>query len=207
MCGIFAPVAISYSWFWLPNASKTGILIAFIVIPSSIWSESLRYIFLGQNDIKAYTIVPAARAALWAILNTLILGFIRRDVIAAMAVWLFQINMVNLFSSLYLLRKQKIRFAPNLYLYKKMLLIGIRALISQVGVKLMYSGDILILNRLVSIEQIGFYSLATSITRIMERSTNAAGSLIFPMSAQDATAKTDKLTSRVLRNILVLNLS
>jgi O-antigen/teichoic acid export membrane protein len=59
---------------------------------------------------------------------------------------------------------------------------------------------------MVDLEQLGLYSVATSVTRLMERSTTAAGTLIFPISAQDKTGSADRLTARVLRHLLLLNL-
>jgi O-antigen/teichoic acid export membrane protein len=202
-----APLAIWAAPRWLPNVSSIGIALMLAIIPATVWAESIRFVFLGRNAIKAYTLMPVVKILLWFLLNVIALGILHLDVVGAMLAWLIQVLVTDIAFSIGLLRQYRVRFLPQLRLYRQMLRTGARGLVSQLGIKLMYSGDIYFLNRMVDLEQLGLYSVATSVTRLMERSTTAAGTLIFPISAQDKTGSADRLTARVLRHLLLLNLA
>lgn len=191
---------------WMPNIEPANFILLAAVVPLLIATEMLRYFFLGLGQITNYVSVAVFRIVMWTILNIIILGALSATTQGAMVAWLTQLTLtVFLFTGLLVFRT-KLGFAISRSLYWNMLQIGAKGMVSQMGSRLMYSGDIFFLNFLLPVGILGNYSVATSAVRVMQRSANVAGTLLFPLSARNQEREIDLLTARVCRHMVFLNM-
>lgn len=200
------PLVLFTAPAWLPNVNSIGLLLVLLGIPLLVWLECLRYLLLGQQAIFAYALLPPTRILLWLLCNLVVLLFIWRSVSGVILAWLIQLVMLVIGFTLWFIRRYRPCFAPSRALYGNTIRTGFKGLASYLAVSLMYNGDVYLLNHLVSLESLGYYSIAVSVIRVLQRSANVAGTLLFPVSSGDTSGQADHLTARVVRNVLLLNL-
>lgn len=203
---LLMPLIMITAPIWLPNVDSFGLFIILLGIPLLIWIECLRYLFLGQEATLEYAALPPFRVTVWLVANAVILVFFTRSVTGVILAWLIQLIATIGVFTIRLVRQYQPSFSPTWDLYQNTVKTGFRGLASFFAVSLMYDGDIYLLNHLSSLQALGHYSIATSMTRILQRSTNMAGALVFPVSAKDDTEKADFLTARIVRNLFLLNI-
>jgi len=182
------------------NFTFTMILLVILVIPSRLANTYIGGIFIGKEQIsRAYIFVW-----LTVLLNLVAVIFFvlifKLDIKGALVSFLVSSYLVTIIVFRIIFREYKIRFRPNKKVIKDILSLGILFAIAFAIIQLNYRIDILILERLTNESEVGYYSLAVSITEKLWQLPLAIGVVLMSRTVNTTDQKAINIsTAKVLR--------
>ncbi|GBF76346.1 hypothetical protein PA598K_04809, partial [Paenibacillus sp. 598K] len=189
-----------YSWWLL------GVCI--LTIPANLGIQYLRGIMQGRGRIGGINRVELVKTGLNFLILMLLVGWFGWGVFGAALTQLLML-LVTLFYSFRLLRGEigfsvrVVQPIPSLLIRK-----GFAFALALFVIQLNYRIDIVFLERMTSVTEVGLYSVGTNIAELIWQLPTAIGLILFSRSAsskrsEDAVARTAKLIRLVVPLLLV----
>lgn len=189
---------------FLSDIKSAAVVIATLALPFSLLIMYFGYIFLGQNRIKEYNVVGLVQGGTILLLTLLLLLVIRKDVLSPIIAWTVGIILAATLSIGLLLRMTRIGRQFNLSLFKQSVKFGVQGYLGNVIQFLNYRLDMLLVAILMSLEFVGYYSVAVPLAEALWYFPSAVGTVIFARTITLTTEEANKSTPRICRNTLFL---
>lgn len=197
--------AVSYYFFGTTDFALSMIILVLVLIPLKLNIVYSGGVFLGKEEIKRANILNWLPIFLNLIFIIVFVYFIKLYVFGALLAMVLANLFVAIYSDFVILSEFKIKFKINIKIIKSFLKLGIVFALSFVLLQLNYKVDILIMQKLSTAKEIGYYSLGVSIAEQMWLLPYAIGVVVMTRSAnandQDAI---NKSTAMLLRLTLLL---
>lgn len=180
--------------YWLLLAG----LIALLVLQKAFDS-----IFLGQDQLKPYSLLPVLFICCYLGGNLIVLKGWQGGLDSVLAVWVVSAGLVTLAGLGLLWRGQ--RLGLDRQLWRQMREVGSRGGISVILVFLLFRSDQYLVEHMLGAASLGLYSVAVIFAEMMQRLPNVAGAVLLPKVIQ-AQEGEGLLSLRVARNVLLFSL-
>lgn len=195
MGGVLAAgVSPAEAQYWLLLAG----LIALLVLQKAFDS-----IFLGQDQLKPYSLLPVLFICCYLGGNLLALKGWEGGLDEVLAVWVASAGLVTL-AGLGLLRQGQ-RLGVDRQLWRQLREVGSRGGISVILVFLLFRSDQYLIEHMLGAASLGVYSVAVTFAEMMQRLPNVAGAVLLPKVIQ-AQEGEGLLSLRVARNVFFFSL-
>lgn len=166
--------------------------------------KAIESIFLGQDRIKAYSLLPVLFILCYLGGNLLVLRVWGGGLTQVLEVWISSIGTAAL-AGLALLWHSDRRLGVGRELWGQVLKVGGRGEISVVLVFLLFRSDQYLVEHFLGVAQVGVYRVAGIFAEMMQRLPNVAGAVLLPKVIR-GQASAPGLSLRVARNILLFSL-
>jgi O-antigen/teichoic acid export membrane protein len=208
-CTLAAGFLVYYFAFrpaFLSDIEPVTLVIATVALPLSLLIMYFGYTMLGQNKIKEFNLVILAQGGASLILTLFMLFIIRRDVISPVIAWTGAVILASLLS-IWLVRRTTGRGGHfNSSLFKESIKFGMQGYLGGVIQFLNYRLDMLLVAILMSLEYVGYYSVAVPLAEALWYFPSAVGTVIFARTITLSTEEANKSTPRICRNTLFLTI-
>jgi O-antigen/teichoic acid export membrane protein len=181
------------------------IVLVLLTIPMLISNVFAGGIFLGKEDIKSASMINAGPTILTLFLTILFVWFLELSVLGAF----MAIAAANLIMVTYTFRIIMVKFRYNITwkyhegIMKSMIKLGLVNAIAIFIMQLNYRLDILMLKKLSTLEEVGFYSLAMQIAEQLWHIPYAIEMIVLSRSAN---SQDDKFIHRTVASIFRVSL-
>ena len=172
--------------FWFlgnPNFSLFLIILALVGIPIGLAQSMAQGVLLGQERIGSYSAIswlsPLLRIFAVLVFVWLLGWGVAGEMIGSVVTGLIMLTCVFVIVS----RTTRIEILPNINLSKELLSLGFVYAIALFIIGLNYKIDIVILERLVSVGEIGQYTLGVNLAELLWQLPAALGVVVFSRSA------------------------
>lgn len=176
------------------------IAVVLLTIPLLLMNVFAGGVFLGKEDIRRASIMNAGPTILTLVFTVLFVWVLKLSVLGAF----IAISIANLLMLIYVYRiiiieyRYKITWKYHENIIKSMVKLGIVNAIAIFIMQLNYRLDILMLKKLSTLEQVGFYSLAMQIAEQLWHIPYAIESIVLSRSAN---SQDDQLIHRTVASI------
>jgi O-antigen/teichoic acid export membrane protein len=191
---------------FLSDVKSEAVVISTLALPFILLIMYFGYIFLGQNKIKEYNMLGLVQGGTILLLTLLLLLVIQKDVLSPVIAWMGGIILAAALSIWLLLRMTGIGRQFNLSLFKQSVKFGGQGYLGNVMQFLNYRLDMLLVAILMSLEFVGYYSVAVPLAEALWYFSSAVGIIIFARTITLSPEEANKSTPRICRNTLFLTL-
>lgn len=181
------------------------IVLVLITIPMLLSNVFAGGVFLGKEDIRQASLINAGPTILTLVMTILFVWLLKMQVLGAF----LAISVANLMMVFHSYRVLMVRFRYNITwkyhegIMKSMIKLGLVNAIAIFIMQLNYRLDILMLKKLSSLEQVGFYSLAMQIAEQLWHIPYAIEMIVLSRSAN---SQDDKFIHRTVASIFRVSL-
>lgn len=181
------------------------IVLVLLTIPLLLSNVFAGGIFLGKEDIKIASLINAGPTMITLVLTVLFVWFLKLSVLGAfLAIALANVIMVFITYRIILVKlKYSITWKYHEGIMKSMIKLGLVNAIAIFIMQLNYRLDILMLKKLSSLEEVGFYSLAMQIAEQLWHIPYAIEMIVLSRSAN---TQDDKFVHRTVASIFRVSL-
>ncbi len=194
-------------YFFSENQPFDPLIIALVLvtIPLLLSNVFAGGIFLGKEDIRHASIVNAGPTILTLVFTVLFVWVLRWGVLGAFtAIFLANVIMVVIVYRILMVRfRYRITWKYHEGIMKSMIKLGLVNAIAIFIMQLNYRIDILMLKKLSTLEQVGFYSLAMQIAEQLLHIPYAIESIVLSRSANTSD---DRFVHRTVASIFRVSL-
>ena len=190
--GAYFPPAEAQYWLLLAG------LIALLVLQKAFDS-----IFLGQDRLKPYSLLPVLFICCYLGGNLLVLKKWEGGLDGVLVVWVASTGLITL-AGLGLLRRGQ-GLGVDRQLWRQLREVGGRGGVSVILVYLLFRSDQYLVAHLIGDAALGVYSVAVTFAEMMQRLPNVAGAVLLPRVIRGQGGE-GELSLRVARNILLFSL-
>ncbi|MFH0896202.1 MAG: flippase [Bacteroidota bacterium] len=183
------------------------ITLAILIIPTRLLIIYAGGFFLGKEKYKISNLLKILPAFLNLVFICLFLLVLKLDVAGALMAMLAGNLLIDIFALKKISKVCPIKFRLFPEVQKKMILMGMLYAISVFILQLNYRIDILLLERMSTIEQIGFYTLAVGLGQLLWQIPSAMGTVVRTRTANAEDQSTlNNSMDQVLRISLITGL-
>ncbi len=203
---------IAYRVYNDPDFSLPLILLVLAVIPFRLALVYIGGIFFGKDEVRKANLVNWPINLLNLLLAALLVGGLRLAVPGAVIATLIANILVALYGFYTLSRQFRLRVAFDFIIIKKLFLLGILFSASFFIIMLNFRVDVVLLQRMTDLKEVGLYSLAVQIAEQLWQIPLAISIIIFSRTAGkenpvEMTSKTLSLTRVSLVLSILLSLA
>jgi O-antigen/teichoic acid export membrane protein len=205
---ILATVFLIYFFFFHPHflgdIEPRAIVLATLVLPSSLLSIYFSYILLGQTKIKEYNLVNLVQGGTLLVLTLFLLLFIWKDVLSPVIAWICAAILAAILSIWLVYRMTGISRRFNYHLFKDSVKFGGQGYLGNIIQFLNLRLDMLLVAMLMNLSFVGYYSIAVPLAEALWYFPAAVGTVIFARTISLSPEEANKSTPRICRNTLFL---
>jgi O-antigen/teichoic acid export membrane protein len=176
--------------------------VAFISI--ALLGVYLRYVFLSQEKLRIYNFLLLIERLTWFTLLVILLFWLKQGLGSALAALLVSIAVAAVVSVIMMARKVKIRFRLNRGFVREAIPYGIKSSLSDITQFMDVSIDVLLVSYFLTLEEVGYYSVAAVVAHVMWRLPASVGVVLFPRVSSLNSIEATEVTSRLCRHTLLL---
>lgn len=188
---------------WFPPADTQYWLLLAGLISLLVLQKAFDSIFLGQDQLKPYSLLPVLFICCYLGGNLLVLKGWEGGLDEVLAVWVASAGLVTL-AGLGLLRRGQ-RLGVDRRLWRQMREVGGKGGISVILVFLLFRSDQYLVEHMLGAASLGLYSVAVIFAEMMQRLPNVAGAVLLPKVIQGQEGE-GRLSLKVARNVLFFSL-
>jgi len=181
-------------WFWHLLAATVALLVL---------EKAVEAIFLGQDRLKSYSLLPVFFICCYLGGNLLVLGGWGGGLTAVLCAWGASVGLVSL-AGLALLRRGH-RLGVDRALWRQLRGVGGRGGVSVILIFLLFRSNQYLVEHLLGAAALGIYSVAVIFAEMMQRLPNVAGAVLLPKVIQGQEGEVG-LSLRVARSMLLFSL-
>ena len=152
---------IAFYYIDNPNYKPIYLLLVFASIPFEAITRYSMNVFVSKEQYKKFNFFQWIPSLLKLILAVILLVIFKMNLTGALIVMLAKDVLMAIVSLKIISGSYKLHFKPMMPIIKSLLTLGILNTIPQLLIRLHYRVDIFLLERLSSLENIGYYSLAS----------------------------------------------
>lgn len=190
--GAYFPPAQAQYWLLLAG------LIALLVLQKAFDS-----IFLGQDQLKPYSLLPVLFICCYLGGNLVVLKGWEGGLDEVLAVWVASAGLATLAGAGLLRRGQ--RLGVDRQLWRQLREVGGRGGMSVILIFLLFRSNQYLIEHMLGAASLGVYSVAVIFAEMMQRLPNVAGAVLLPKVIQGQEGE-GGLSLRVARNVLLFSL-
>jgi len=190
----------------LPGIPLWLLYLAMLGLPIGLLSSYLTGILQGIQRISAINAVNLLQAALWLVLDLLLVVAFPLGVLGAVIASLIT-GVATLAGLAVLLKPEHGLLAPrwNSAVARSVLSFGLKGQVGNILQFFNYRLDMLLVNYFLGPAGVGIYSVSVRLAEILWYFPNAVGFVIFPKAATDRPESMNKFTPRIVRFTLALS--
>ncbi len=194
------------TFFWLDNPAFTLKLITLtvLIIPFRLATVYIGGIYLGQEKYRFANLMKWLVPAVNLLLLIVFLVVLEMNITGAVLALLLSGLLVSLVAFRRVYKDFPISWRWNSDLIKKMVRLGIMYAASLLVLKLIYRIDILLLERLADVREVGFYSTAVNVAEQLWQIPLAVGIVIMSATANSANPEAMKTKISALFRLSLL---
>lgn len=185
------------TFFWIDNPAFTLKLITLtvLIVPFRLATVYIGGIYLGQEKYRFANLMKWLLPAVNLILLAVFLILMKMHITGAVLALLLSGLLVSVIAFRRVYKDFSISWKWDFALIKKMVRLGIMYAASLLVLKLIYRIDILLLERLAGVKEVGYYSTAVNVAEQLWQIPLAVGIVI--MSATANSANPDKMKTKI----------
>jgi O-antigen/teichoic acid export membrane protein len=191
---------------FLSGVKGEAVVIAAFALPFSLLIMYFGFILLGQGRIKEFNLINLTQGGALLIFTLFLLFVIRKDVLSPVIAWTVGVILAATISIWLVRRTTVMSRAFNYPLFKASVKFGVQGYLGNVIQFLNYRLDMLLIAILMSLEFVGYYSVAVPMAEALWYFPSAVGTVIFARTITLSPEEANKSTPRICRNTLFLTI-
>jgi O-antigen/teichoic acid export membrane protein len=204
-----AAFLVYYSVFnpsFLSDVKGEAVVIATFAMPFSLLIMYFGFILLGQGRIKEFNLVGLTQGGTILLLTLLLLLVIQKNVLSPVMAWIGGVILAATISIWLVRRITSMSRGFNYSLFKESVKFGVQGYLGNVIQFLNYRLDMLLVAMLMSLEFVGYYSVAVPLAEALWYFPSAVGTVIFARTITLSPEEANKSTPKICRNTLFLTI-
>jgi len=178
--------------------------IIIFIVPFLLIQSFFASILLVKGKVLEFNLISIFRYSFLLLFISISLVILKRGVMGALLSWLVASALSSLFSVWLIKKIIRIRLSFKGYIFKKTLKFGIKGYIGNVVQFLNYRLDMFLINFLIGVTQVGFYSIAVVFAEMMWFIPNTIQTILFPKVSSSMKKEATEITSIICRHTVFL---
>ncbi len=206
--GLGVLAATTY-FFLLPNVNYTTtiIIITLIIIPLRLFIIYVSGIYFGLEKYGFANFLSWSISLFNVMLIFVLVALLKMDIFGAVIAFLISAVFISIIAMVKLIRDVPFSLKINRILIKEMLSLGFVFALSVLVMELLYRIDIVFIEKLSALEEVGYYSLAVNVAEQLWQLPLAVGLVITTRSANEKNqAMMQQRVAQILRISIVLSI-
>ncbi len=188
----------------LEDVPGTLMTVAMLALPFLLLQTTLSSLFLGRKDLIRYNAIQLAQPVLLAIVLAGFYVYRYNDIQMMIGTWTVLHVVVGIWSVALLGRHYPLKMTVSVPAAKSTVRYGVKAYLANMIQFLNYRIDFFLINRLLVLEEVGYYSISVSMAEILLHIPYAVGTVVFPYVSNVSEEKANRTTPEVFRHMLLL---
>lgn len=199
--------AISYYFFYQDGFTLLMVAIAICVIPPRLAIVYFGGIYLGKDEVRKANQLNWITNLINLILAAILVWWFNMGILGAVISLLISSLVVTINGIISLSKEYTIRLKVNMPIIRNLFQLGILFALAFFVIQLNFRLDILLLEKLSTIEEVGIYSLSAHIAEQIWQIPLAMGIVVFSRTASSGGSReTTMMTLKLLRISVLLSL-
>lgn len=199
--------AVSYYFFYQDGFTLAMVVVAICVIPPRLAIVYFGGIYLGKDEVRKSNQLNWITNLINLVLAVILVWWFKLGILGAAISLLLSSIIVTVNAIIHLNKEYKIRLKLNVPIAKDLIRLGILFALAFFVIQLNFRLDILILEKLSTIEEVGIYSLSAHIAEQIWQIPLAMGIVVFSRTATSGDSReTTLMTLKLLRISVLLSL-
>ncbi len=196
--------AFSYFFFYQDGFTTAMVIVAICVIPPRLAIVYFGGIYLGKDEVRKSNQLNWITNLINLVLAAILVWWFNLGILGAAISLLLSSFIVTVNAIISLNKKYKIRLKLNIPIAKDLIRLGIVFALAFFVIQLNFRLDILILEKLSTIKEVGIYSLSAHIAEQIWQIPLAMGIIVFSRTATSGNNRENTLMTLKLLRISVL---
>jgi len=194
------------SSLFLEGINPLFLKIAAILIPLTLLSAYCKEILRGEQRIKHYNLISLCRSAFLMLLIVLLVFILRFGVMGAIISNVLAVFGATAISWLFIRERGNYKFLPILHkeMFFDSIRFGMKGRLANILQFFNYRFDVFIVSWFLGVENVGYYTIAVSISELIWYIPNSIGTVLYPKVASSTIEEANLFTPRVCRNSFFL---
>ena len=190
----------TYFFFYHDSFTLAMVAVSICVIPPRLAIVYIGGIYLGNDEIRKANQMNWITNLINLILGVILVWWFDLEILGAVISLLLSSLIITVNALIQLNRKYKIRLNFNIPLIKSLVRLGIVFALAFFVIQLNFRLDILLLEKLSTIKEVGIYSLSAHIAEMIWQIPLAMGIIVFTRTAASGlNTETTAMTLKLLR--------
>ena len=207
---LFAATFLAYFYYFHPSFLKGAdplcILIVTLVLPFSLLTAYFIHILLGEQKINKCNLIHLVQISSFLLFLLFFLIIIERSVLSTIMAWVSATIVTTITSILLVRRLTPIGFSFHFPLFKDSIKFGVQGYLGNALSFLNYRVDMFIVNFLMGVTFVGYYSVAVVMAEALWYFPGAVGTMMLARTPRLNSEEANESTPRICRNTIFLTL-